>query len=125
MVQVMLGVNNELGLTTGRIGSLEIYSEKGEQLIYLEVAVGNEPSYKQLEKKGDFKIGRNMFMAYDYRPCAGNIFWDSVMVTSRTAAELLNFLKLSKKWDWHGACPPYDLIWDSPNRDFKEEDFKQ
>ncbi|MBZ0165609.1 MAG: hypothetical protein K8I00_02300, partial [Candidatus Omnitrophica bacterium] len=82
------------------------------------------PIFKLLNKIGDFRLGKRVFQGYNYRPCCGNVYWDYVEVSPRTAAELLNHLKRMGKWQWHVAAVAFDLIWSSPVRDFRAEDFK-
>lgn len=112
LVDVMLCVNNENGMTEDHVQAVEI-----PDFINL---VGDESFV--LTEDG-FMISGKEFPYHHYEGNVGNIFWDCAWVTPIAAANLLNFLRERGDWDCEEAESHIWKKWES-GEPITPEDFK-
>ena len=86
---IMLCMNDENGIETGRIESIHISNNKGEQASFCHSWNGVRGGYD----KTHVKIGRRKFPITGYNEYVGNICWNLVTVTPGIGAEVMRWLK--------------------------------
>lgn len=93
-INLMLCVNNENGIHTGKVDGIDLYVGGIDNLLQLRGQPLNCHVWAQLNNEGrSIKIGHIGLWATSYREYVGNICWNNARVQLREAVRVINYVR--------------------------------